>query len=180
MMGVDPYVFALRHNANIIIAGRSSDCAIYAALLMKVLIQRLLGTRQKYSNVVLPPLKLVPPQTAFFLNSKKQLSRLSRSLKKDLHTTSVAAHSLYENANPFELIEPDGVLKIAGSQYHAVNSRRVRVSNSSFEPKTIKNAKLEGAIFLGYQSVIIGGIRDPLIIGQIDDWTAETKKTVKI
>ena len=32
MMGVDPYVFALRHNANIVIAGRSSDCAIYAAL----------------------------------------------------------------------------------------------------------------------------------------------------
>ena len=92
---------------------------------------------------------------------------------------SVAAHSLYENANPFELIEPDGVLKIAGSQYHAVNSRRVRVSNSSFEPKTIKNAKLEGAIFLGYQSVIIGGIRDPLIIGQIDDWTEKLRKRLK-
>ena len=40
---------------------------------------------------------------------------------------SVAAHSLYENANPFELIEPDGVLNIAASQYHAVNSRRVRL-----------------------------------------------------
>ena len=93
---------------------------------------------------------------------------------------SVAAHSLYENANPFELIEPDGVLNIASSQYHAVNSRRVRVSNSSFfEPKAIKNAKLEGAIFLGYQSVIIGGIRDPLIIGQIDDWTAKLRKRLK-
>ena len=130
--------------------------------------------------MVLPPLKPRSSPDCLFAELEKTAFEVEPLSEEMICTPqSVAAHSLYENANPFEPIEPDGVLKIAGSQYHAVNSRRVRVSNSFFEPKTIKNAKLEGAIFLGYQSVIIGGIRDPLIIGQIDDWTEKLRKRLK-
>ena len=32
--------------------------------------------------------------------------------------------------------------------------------------------KLEGAEQAGYQSIVIGSVRDPFIIRQIDDWTA--------
>ena len=181
MMGVDPYVFALRHNANIIIAGRSSDCAIYAALpIMRGVDPAVAWHAAKILECGAAAAETRSSPDCLFAELEKSAFEVEPLSEEMICTPqSVAAHSLYENANPFELIEPDGVLNIAGSQYHAVNSRRVRVSNSSFEPKAIKNAKLEGAIFLGYQSVIIGGIRDPLIIGQIDDWTAKLRKRLK-
>ena len=181
MMGVDPYVFALRHNANIIIAGRSSDCAIYAALpIMRGVDPAVAWHAAKILECGAAAAETRSSPDCLFAELEKTAFEVEPLSEEMICTPqSVAAHSLYENANPFELIEPDGVLNIAGSQYHAVSSRRVRVSNSSFEPKTIKNAKLEGAIFLGYQSVIIGGIRDPLIIGQIDDWTEKLRNRLK-
>ena len=181
MMGVDPYVFALRNNANIIIAGRSSDCAIYAALpIMRGVDPAVAWHAAKILECGAAAAETRSSPDCLFAELERTAFEVEPLSEEMICTPqSVAAHSLYENANPFELIEPDGVLNIAGSQYHAVNSRRVRVSNSSFEPKTIKNAKLEGAIFLGYQSVIIGGIRDPLIIGQIDDWTVKLGKRLK-
>ena len=181
MMGVDPYVFALRHNANIIIAGRSSDCAIYTALpIMRGVDPAVAWHAAKILECGAAAAETRSSPDCLFAELEKTAFEVEPLSEEMICTPqSVAAHSLYENANPFELIEPDGVLNIAGSQYHAVSSRRVRVSNSSFEPKTIKNAKLEGAIFLGYQSVIIGGIRDPLIIGQIDDWTEKLRNRLK-
>ena len=181
MMGVDPYVFALRQNANIIIAGRSSDCAIYSALpIMRGVDPAVAWHAAKILECGAAAAETRSSPDCLFAALEKTAFEVEPLSEEMICTPqSVAAHSLYENANPFELIEPDGVLDIAGSQYHAVSSRRVRVSNSSFEPKTIKNAKLEGAIFLGYQSVIIGGIRDPLIIGQIDDWTEKLRNRLK-
>ena len=181
MMGVDPFIFALSQNANIIIAGRSSDCAIYAALpIMRGVDPAVAWHAAKILECGAAAAETRSSPDCLFAELKKTAFEVE-PLAEDMICTpqSVAAHSLYENANPFELIEPDGVLNIAASQYHAVSSRRVKVTNSTFEPKPIKNAKLEGAIFLGYQSVIIGGIRDPLIIGQIDDWTERLKKRLE-
>jgi hypothetical protein len=39
--------------------------------------------------------------------------------------------------------------------------------------------KLEGAELAGYQSLIIGGVRDPYIIGQIDDWTQRLEEKIR-
>jgi len=81
---------------------------------------------------------------------------------------SVAAHTLYENADPFLLYEPSGALETKDATYEAVDDRCVRVRGSGFRklPYTIK---LEGAKMIGYQSIVIGGVRDPVILGQLDD-----------
>ena len=181
MMGVDPFIFALNQKADIIIAGRSSDCAIYAALpLMKGINPAVAWHAAKILECGAAAAETRPYPDCLFAELEKTAFEVEPLSEEMICTPqSVAAHSLYENANPFELIEPDGVLNIAESRYHAVNSRRVRVTNSSFRPKAPKNAKLEGAIFLGYQSLIIGGVRDPLIINQIDDWVERLKKRLQ-
>jgi len=46
----------------------------------------------------------------------------------------------------------------------------VRVTGSNFIPAKTYTVKLEGSEKVGYQSIIVGGIRDPFIIRQIDDW----------
>jgi len=85
---------------------------------------------------------------------------------------SIAAHSLYENADPFKLVECSGTLDLTHSRYEAVDGRAVKVSGSEFVPAPRYTVKLEGAERIGYQSVVIGSVRDPYIIRQIDDWTA--------
>ena len=84
---------------------------------------------------------------------------------------SVAAHMIYENANPFVMRELSGTLDVSESVYTAVNDRCVRVTGSTFteQPYTIK---LEGAGVVGYQTLAIAGIRDPEVLGAIELWTS--------
>jgi hypothetical protein len=46
----------------------------------------------------------------------------------------VASHTLYENADPFELKEPSGTLCTNAARYEAISDRAVRVSGSEFVP----------------------------------------------
>ena len=58
------------------------------------------------------------------------------------------------------------------------DDRTVRVRGSAFIPAETYTVKLEGAELVGYQSIVIGSVRDPLIIGQIDDWLARLREKV--
>jgi hypothetical protein len=75
---------------------------------------------------------------------------------------SVAAHMLYENADPIALREPGGTLD---------TDRTVRVEGSRFHasPLTIK---LEGSALAGYETISLVGISDPDVLGQLDVWIA--------
>lgn len=83
---------------------------------------------------------------------------------------SVAAQALYENADPFRLVEPGGVLDTTASTYRARDERSVRVAGSRFEPKAQYDVRLEAAELVGFRSTAIGGIRDPLVLRQLDDF----------
>ena len=88
----------------------------------------------------------------------------------------MASHTLYENADPFHLYEPNGMLDTSEALYEAVNGRAVEVWDSLFHPAAKYTIKLEGAELAGYQSVVIGSIRDPIILGQLDDWLARMRE----
>jgi ribosome modulation factor len=83
---------------------------------------------------------------------------------------SVASHNLYENSTPYELVEPSGILDTRHARYEAVSDRAVRVSGSTFRPAEHYTIKLEGAELAGYQSIIVGAVRDPIILRQLDSW----------
>jgi hypothetical protein len=83
--------------------------------------------------------------------------------------TSVAAHMMYENADPYHLREPDGTLNTECATYRALDARRVRVEGSRFEPEPY-TIKLEGAAPVGYQTIIVTGMRAPVVLDRIDEW----------
>jgi len=58
--------------------------------------------------------------------------------------------------------------------FEAIDGVTVRIRGSEFisEPYTVK---LEGAELAGYQSIIVGGIRDPYIIRQLDSWLGSVR-----
>jgi len=55
----------------------------------------------------------------------------------------------------------------------------VRVSGSSFRKSERYTIKLEGAELAGYQSIIVGSVRDPVILRQFDSWLAGLETAVK-
>ena len=43
-------------------------------------------------------------------------------------------------------------------------------------PTNKYSVKLEGAAIVGYRTIFIGGIRDPILIGQLDSYLATIRK----
>lgn len=181
MMGVEPFQAALRAGADVILAGRSSDTSIFAAI---------------------PRMQGVPPGPAWHaakilecgaaaVTHRTASDSMIAALSDDhfvveppnpaLSCTpqSVASHTLYENADPFLLVEPSGTLDCSGCSYEAVSERAVRVTGSTFRPAREYTVKLEAAELAGYQTLVIGGIRDPLILQQFDDWLAGADRQVR-
>lgn len=88
---------------------------------------------------------------------------------------SVAAHTLYEKTRPDRLPGPGGVLNLDGAKYEQVTPKSCRISGAKFE-KTLYQVKLEGVTHLGHRTIFIGGIRDPILIGQVDDFLERVRK----
>ena len=172
MIGAEPFIHALEDGADIIIAGRASDTAIFAAYplwkgydpglswhLGKILECGAACVVQRGdSDCMMARLQsdhfdLIPPNPAM---------RCS--------TQSVAAHSLYENADPFRLVEATGVVDVFTARYEAVDDRVVRVSGTSFQKTDGCTVKLEGARLVGYQSVVIAGARDSHVLDALPEW----------
>ena len=80
---------------------------------------------------------------------------------------SVAAHALYEQADPFQVEEPSGTLLLREAHYEALDEHRTRVSGASFVPRARPTLKIEGAARVGARAVMIAGIADPTLLGML-------------
>lgn len=181
MMGTEPYLAALDGGAEVILAGRSSDTAIFAGL----------PIRHGFpAGLAWHAAKILECGAAAATHRKSpdcimatigHDSFVVEPLDPALRCTpqSIAAHSLYENANPFLITESAGTIDIREAEYEAVDDRSVRVRGSAFIPAPTYTVKLEGAELVGYQSIVIGSVRDPFIIRQIDDWLARLDEKVR-
>jgi hypothetical protein len=180
MMGSEPYLRALEQGAEVVLAGRSSDTAIFAGIPVRAGIPA--GIAWHAAKILECGAASVEQRT-----SPDCLMATCRAdhfdvepLDPALRCTpqSIASHSLYENADPYMHVESNGTIDLTSSQYAALDDRRVRVTGSQFLPADTYTVKLEGAEKVGYQSVVIGSIRDPFIIRQIDDWVARVYEHV--
>ncbi len=180
MMGAEPFLRALDAGADVVIAGRASDTAIFAGLPMRSGFP---------AGIAWHAAKILECGAAAVVNRKTPDCMMAyirgdhfevEAPDPDLRCTpqSIAAHSLYENADPYFLTESSGTLDLTASSYQAVGPRRVRVAGSRFDPADTYTVKLEGAEKLGYQSIVIGSVRDPFIVRQIDDWTERLRARI--
>ena len=170
LMGHEPIIEALEAGANVVLAGRCTDAAIIAAVpLMRGLPNGpawhagktaecggLCTTRSDWGGVLVSV-----DHDGFEVQPLDELAACTPA--------TVAAHMLYENADPFRMREPGGWLDVTDATYTALDDRRVRVEGSRFSPD-IYTIKLEGSRVAGYQTVSIVGIRDDHVLGRIDEW----------
>lgn len=90
---------------------------------------------------------------------------------------SVAAHTLYEKTRPDRLPGPGGVLHLDEAHYEQLaDDRTVHVSGARFVPTPVYQVKLEGVERLGHRTIFIGGIRDPILISQIDEFLQSVRE----
>jgi len=171
-MGGEPFMKALREqpDLDIVVAGRSYDPAPAAALCALRGIPP--GVYWHMAKIVECGANCAEPKGRVILATIRKDSFDLEPMNPDERctTTSVAAHTLYEKSRPDLLAGPGGTLDLSGSRYEQLDDRRVRVSGSAFVPAVPYTVKLEGAGVIGYRTIFIGGVRDPILIDQIDDF----------
>lgn len=182
MMGVEPIQKALDSGAQVVICGRSSDTSIFSALALRK------GFKPEVVWHMAKILECGAAAVAVRTAPDSMMATVHDDsfdvfpLREDYWCTpqSVASHTLYENADPFELTEPSGTLYTRDAKYSAISDRAVRVSGSKFVSAQDYTIKLEGARLRGYSTILLGGVRDPYIIGQLDSWLEQLDKNVRV
>ena len=170
MMGSEPIEAGLTNGADVVLAGRASDTALFAAL------PHLLGadpglTWHAAKTIECGAACAIPPAAdgllVYLRDDHFDVEVLDPAAR--LTARSVAAHTLYENAHPFLVTEPSGILDTEHASYQELSDRMVRVSGAKFRPAPEYTIKLEGAALAGYQTIIVGGIRDHVVIDRLNN-----------
>lgn len=180
-MGVEPIINALQEGAQIVLAGRAYDPAAFAAVpIMHGFDQALALHMGKILECA--AIAAVPGSGSdCLLGVLKRDSFILEALNPERQCTpmSVAAHTLYEKSDPYRLPGPGGTLDLTDTQFSVLDGGRVEVSGTKFVPTPRFSVKLEGAKPIGFRTVSIAGVRDPIMIGQIDDILAGVRQRVQ-
>jgi hypothetical protein len=169
MMGPEPFLQAMEGGAQVILAGRSSDPAPWAAACLRA------G---------------LPPAPAWYAGKMLECGATPSLPKghdcllvtiRDDHVEcepmnpirrctplSIANHSLHENSSPIHHVEPGGLLDTSGCRFDALSDRAVKISGMTWTPAEQYTVKLEGVELAGYRTICVCGTRDPLLIDRID------------
>ena len=170
-MGIEPIIRALEMGAEVIVAGRAYDPAVFAALAVYRGFHRGLATHLgkilECASIAATPGSGSDCMMGYLGENYFQVEPLNPVRK--CTTMSVAAHTLYEKSDPYLLPSPGGVLDLSETQFSQQSPRAVRVTGSKFIEDANYTIKLEGVKKIGYRTVAIAGARDPIMIGQIDE-----------
>ena len=179
-MGVGPFVKAFEGGANVIIAGRACDTAIYAS--MAAMKGYDLGLALHMAKIVECGAQCsIPTGTNDCILATIRSDHFElEPINPDRHLTpsSVGAHMMYEQPDPYVFYEPEGMVDLRETEIEQVDARRVRVRGNNFVPATKQSIKLEGAQLKGYRAISIAGVTDPTLISKLDEVAVKVKDTV--
>ncbi|HTZ35579.1 MAG TPA: acyclic terpene utilization AtuA family protein [Stellaceae bacterium] len=178
--GIHPYVKLLDAGADVIVGGRSSDCAIFAAPAIRAGFPE--GLAYFYGKIMECASFCAEPYGA-------KESILGEITMDDVKVTamlpeqrctiaSVAGHAMYERANPFYEHFLGGHIDMSGCRYEQYDERTVRVTGPRYVPADELRVKLEGSGKIGERYVGIVGVRDPYTIANIDLVTEWARRQV--
>ena len=171
LAGAEQIAAALDTGADIVIAGRTTDTAIIAALpLMRGMHAGAAWHGAKVGEC--GALCATNPQSGVILVDIDEAGFTVTPMADGAHATpqTVSAHMLYENSDPFILYEPGGHLDVTGARHTALDDTRVRVEGSVWVPSADYTVKLEGARIAGYQTILIATLRDPRYVANVQAW----------
>ncbi len=170
-IGVAPIIELLKRDADVIICGRACDTAIYAAPCVYEGYNEGLAFHMakimECGAMCSEPVAAADVMQAYIYEDYFEL-RPANPIRR-CTVDRVAAHTLYEQSNPYLIFEPDGVCDLTNSKFEQVDERTVRVRNSVFKEAEQKTLKLEGVKCSGYRTICPATIYDSETIRQFDN-----------
>ena len=179
-MGAEPILKALEAGAQVIVCGRAYDPAPFAAAGIfrghDEALSYHLGKILECGALCCEPGTTKDCILGILEDNSFQV--ISANPMRKCTQISVAAHTFYEKDHPYLLYGPGIELDLSACKFEDIGDGRVRVSGSKLnrQPYTVK---LEGALPVAYRTFVIAGIRDPLLIAQIEDVEKEVEKGVR-
>lgn len=181
-IGVMPFIKALDEKPDVIIAGRACDTAIYAAVPLRNGYNP--GPVWHAAKIIECGAFCTEPGTAgdcmladiqkdYFILEPPNLSRKCTVVK-------AAAHALYEQANPYFVYEPDGMMDLTDCKYEQITDRKVKVSGSRYLEAKKKTIKIEGVKKAGYRTISLGATRTRAMINSIDSIFKDIRNRVEM
>lgn len=176
--GAEPYLELLQQGADVIIGGRSSDCAVFAAAALH---------------------EGHPPDLAFYLGKVLECASFcaepyggKESIIGEVGESwvdvtamadfqrctpaSVASHAMYERSHPYYEAFAGGTIDMSECTYEQISPTTTRVHGSRVIPNPSYQVKIEGSGLVGARYVGLAGIRDPYTLANLDtviDWARE-------
>lgn len=179
VMGVEPFIAALEAGADVILAGRATDSAIFAA--MPVAKGFAPAVAWHAAKVAECGGAIADPARNDLLHVRLEPDHFTVApLSPEARCTpwSVAAHQLYENADPTRFVEPGGTLDASGVAFEAADARSVRIAGARFDAAAQYTLKLEGVEPAGYQSIAMAAYNDPVLLEELPDWLQRTRAEI--
>lgn len=180
-IGEQPYIKALEESADVIIAGRSYDPSVFAALAVKEGFNKglaiHLGKILECAAICALPGSGSDCMFGYLHKDDFVLEPLS-PLRK-CTTLSIAAHTLYEKTNPYVLPGPGGAIDLHESKFEQIDDNKVRVSGSKFVPTEQYFVKLEGVRRVGFRTMSPAAVKDPVMISKIDSIIKSVRERVE-
>lgn len=169
---------ALKGNPDIILGGRSYDPAPFAAFCLSRNVSQ--GVAWHMGKIMeCGAACAVPKGQSIIATIRRDSFDLTPVAPGERCTPlSVASHTLYEKTRPDRLPGPGGILSLDAAKYSQLTEKTTRASGAEFVP-TSYQVKLEGVTHLGYRTVFFGGIRDPILTGQLGDFLGRVRSYVQ-
>ncbi|MCJ8140956.1 acyclic terpene utilization AtuA family protein [Falsirhodobacter halotolerans] len=177
MMGPEPFMKALDEGAQVILAGRSSDPAQWAAPAIRA---GMAPAPSWYAGKMLecgaePTVPKEPDCIFLRVRDDHVICEPPNPIRRST-PLAVANFALHENSSPIHHVEPGGLLDTSACNFIPVSDRAVKIDGMTWTPADQYTIKLEGVEKAGYRAIAICGTRDPVLIGQIDSYL-ETHRT---
>ena len=179
-MGIEAFQRALNAGADVVIAGRACDTAVYAAI--PGMLGYALGPAMHMAKIVeCASLCTTPGGRDALLGTLDTEGFIVDSMNPIRHASpmSVAAHSLYEQDDPYRVYEPEGTLHVDTARYEQLDAHRCRISGARWEPATQFTVKIEGAAKVGERALMLAGCADPRAIAAMKEILPAVEKTVR-
>ena len=180
--GVHPYIKALEMGADVIIGGRSSDIAIFAA---PAIYEGFPENISYYAGKVLECASFCAEpygakESVIGTITKDDVKVTAMAPWQRCTVASVAGHAMYERSNPYYEYFAGGMLDMSECVYEQHDEKTTRITNPKYIPIEGKvKVKLEGSTKVGEMYIGIAGIRDPYTIKHIDKVIEMAREQVK-
>ena len=179
-MGMSAFERAFRADIDVLISGRACDTAIFSTL--PVMLGFPVGLSVHMAKIIeCASLCCIPGGRDSILATLDDDGFILESMAPQRKATpiSVAAHSLYEQNDPFVIIEPEGRAELHQARYEQIDDRRTRISGATWLPASEVTIKIEGSRRVGERAVLLCGAADPRFIERRETILQEVARVVR-